>query len=514
MAWWNYVCRYNESMNFAALRLHTITMYRLMLYFLIALLGVAIVLSAGGVLPYSPGDILLQAAIFVAVCWVTNTLIAWILKITPNIESSLITGLILAAIAGPLSLPSQWFVLVMMAVVAIASKYIFAWQKSHIFNPAAFGVAFSAVVLGYPASWWIGSAALLPVILIGGILMMQKIRRWHLVASFLGVYLGLLVLDALLMQGHSLPGAVVLFGNLLFSPLLLFFVFVMLVEPLTAPQTTARRVAFGVTVGIVLFALQRLAGTIPYSLELSLLAGNVFARLINPDFRQVFVLRRKEFLSSTIGSFWFEPTRRFVFAPGQFLEYTFAHSRPDARGVRRYFSIASSPTEPQVSLTARFSEPGSTYKQALRQMREGDEIVASKVAGDFVLPSNPAQKLVFIAGGIGITPFRSIVRYLLDTNQSRDIVLLYGAREEKDLVFRETFEEAHKKFGMRNVYAVGHVIDDNIIKKEIPDFAERLCYVSGPEPMVQGLTKLLASVGIPRRQIKRDYFPGYAEKLE
>ncbi len=484
-------------------------MYRLMLYFMISLLGMAVGLSAIGVLPYSAGNIFLQTVAFVALCWAVNTLIARVLHIQANIESALITGLILAAIVGPLSLLDQWLVVVVTTLAAIFSKYLFVFKRSHVFNPAAFGAVVSAIVLGHPASWWIGSRALLPVVILGGLLVMQKIRRWHLTASFLGVYLGLLALDAVVVRGRGLSDTAFFLTNLLAVTPLLYFSFVMLIEPLTAPQTNSRRTFFGVLVGLALFSLQRFLSAIPYSLELSLLIGNICTRVISLDFRQSFVLRKKEIVDSVIGNFWFEPARPFVFAPGQFLEYTFAHSHPDARGVRRYYSIASSPTEPRVLLSTKFSQPGSTFKQALLDMKAGDEIIASKVAGDFVLPSDPQQRLAFIAGGIGITPFRSMVKYLLDTNQARDIVLLYGAREEKDLVFRDMFEEAREKFGMRTISVLSKMIDQNIIQKEVPDFTDRLFYVSGPEPMVHGVTKLLAGMKIPRKRIKCDYFPGY-----
>jgi ferredoxin-NADP reductase len=434
------------------------------------------------------------------------------LGIQANVESSLITGLILAAIVGPLALPRDWLVALVVAVTAMLSKYLFVWQRSHVFNPAAFGVTVSALALEYPASWWIGSQALLPVIVLGGVLMMAKIRRWHLVLNFLAAYLGLLGLEALFIRGRSLLETATLLQNVGTSASLLFFVFVMLVEPLTAPQTRGRRIIFGAFVGVVLFALQRLLTTLPYTLEVALLIGNILTRVINPDFRQAFVLRRKEAVSAAIRSFWFEPTRRFAFLPGQFLEYTLSHPRPDARGVRRYFSIASSPTENEVLLTARFVEEGSTFKRALRTLSEGEEVMASKVAGDFVLPTRPDEKLAFIAGGIGITPFRSMVKYLLDTQQRRDIVLLYGARGESDLVFRDVFAAAHQAFGLRMVPVLAPgMIDENIIRKEIPDFAERTFYISGPEPMVQGISKSLVGLGVSRRRIKRDFFPGYSE---
>ena len=499
-------------MTLPGLRLHSITMYRLMLYVLIALLAVAFVLSAGGFLPYRPGDILLQAVVLAGGCWALNKVIARLLRVQPNTESSLITGLILASIVGPLTLPRDWLAAAAVIAAAVISKYALVWRRSHIFNPAAFGVAVAAMAVGYPATWWIGSEQLLPAVAAGGILLMAKIRRWHLVLGFLGAYLGLLFFQSLAAGGRTFLEAVSLLQNVATSATLLFFALVMLVEPLTAPQTARRRIAFGVFVGIMLFILQRVFTAIPYTLEVALLLGNVFARLINPDFRQAFVLRRKELLTADIGSFWFEPTRRFAFAPGQFLEYTLAHTRPDARGVRRYFSIASSPTEEEILLTARFAEPGSTFKQMLRTIPLGGEAMAAKVAGDFVMPSDTQQKLVFIAGGIGITPFRSMVKYLLDTKSRRDIVLLYGARTAEDLVFRDVFEAARAAFGMRTVPVLfPRLIDENVIRSEIPDFAERVFYISGSEPMVQGISKMLVAMGILRRRIRRDFFPGYSE---
>lgn len=446
-------------MRFIAALLNAVTMYRLMLYFLSVLVGAAILLSVFDVLPYRAWDIALQAIAFGALCWGLNTLLARVVKTKPNFESPLITALILSLIVGPLSLPGEWFVLTVMAGAAMVSKYVLIRNKSHVFNPAAFGVVVSALVLGYPASWWVGSKAMLPFVIIGGLLMIRRIRRFHLLLSFFAVYLILLSLDAVLLRSSSIPQAGTVVWNLFLTSPLVFFAFVMLVEPLGAPQTSLRRTQFGGLVGTVLFAFQRFAAAIPFSLELSLLLGNVFARIVSPDFRQSFLLQKKENLASSISSFWFEPTRPFLFQAGQFLQYTLGHAHADSRGTRRYFTIASSPLEKQILVCSRFSEKSSTFKKALSAMKPGNGIIASKVAGDFVLPKDPTNKLAFIAGGIGITPFRSIVKHLLDTNQSRDIVLLYGAKSEEDLVFRDIFEEAQERFGMKNVYVTKGFID-------------------------------------------------------
>ncbi|HLD25453.1 MAG TPA: oxidoreductase [Candidatus Andersenbacteria bacterium] len=480
-----------------ALRLGDITMYRLMLYFLLALLATAVMLSAAGSLPYRAMDILGQAVAFVALCWVANTIIARVGKIPANFESPLITGLILSAIVGPLVLPRQWVVLVALSVAAMAAKYILVWQRSHVFNPAAVAVVAAALVLGVPASWWIGSAPIGLFILLGGVVVLQKIKRWGMVGSFLGVYLGLLAL-----QGIGPAGL----GRLLIASPLLFFSVVMLVEPLTAPRTRARRVAYGAVVGGGLWLLQRTL-PVPYTLELALLAGNTFAVLLQRNWRQRFVLKRNEVLSPSIKSWWFAPQRPFAFQPGQFLEYTLG-GLADARGQRRYFTIASSPTEREVLLTSRVSHPGSVFKQRLTDLPVGGQIIAGSVSGDFVLPKDAAKKLAFIAGGIGVTPFRSMAKYTLDVGERRDVVLLYGARAEEDFVFQDVFAQA-QQVGWRIVYQAGSPIDERLIRTHVPDFGARMFYVSGSTAMVQAVTQALRRAGVAWRQIKRDDFPGY-----
>lgn len=504
-------------------------MYRLMMWFLVVLLGWAVVASATGLLPYDPWAIAAQTVILVAAFRTANEIIARAVGAKQNVESAIITGLILSAVIGPVSLSDEWHWLLIAAAAAIASKYVFAIRKSHIFNPAAFGAVFVGL-LGYSASWWIGGAVTLPVVLVGGLLILYKIRRTHLVASFLAVYAILILAPALLsraevfvVRGGGFADIPQLLHIIFISSPILFFSFVMLVEPLTSPQARRWRIWFGALIGAVLFIPQWFFSEVSFPLELALLVGNIFARIVSPDFRQAFMLRKKEQLSPDIWGFWFEPVRPFSFIPGQYLEYTLAHPRADARGVRRYFTIASAPEEGRILLATRFAaEKGSTWKKALGEMQEGDEVIASKVAGEFTLPADPKQKVVWIAGGIGVTPYRSMAKHLLEKNERRDIVLLYAARTEPDLVFRDVFESA-ERIGMRNVYILSDTdrlptdwkgrtgrLDADMIKAEVPDLTERLFYVSGPEPMVNAISETLQSIGVPERQIRRDYFPGYA----
>jgi ferredoxin-NADP reductase len=149
--------------------------------------------------------------------------------------------------------------------------------------------------------------------------------------------------------------------------------------------------------------------------------------------------------------------------------------------------------------------------------------LANNLAGDFVLPTDHRTKLVFIAGGIGITPFRSMLKYLVDNRLNRTITLFYCLSDPKQIVYKDILNEA-KEYGLKVVYVlapppgqevpkswsgeVGFMTKD-LITKHVLDYSKRNFYVSGPDAMVQANKKLLRSMDIPRDQIKTDYFAGY-----
>lgn len=488
--------------------LNTITMYRLMLYFLLFLVVVAAGLSFLRILPYNGWDILLEAVYLATVCRITNEIFAKIFKVKTNIESPLISGFILALIMGPTSPLTNWMLLTAAGVLAMASKYILAWKGRHIFNPAAFGAVAVALLLGQGASWWIGSLQTFPFVFLGGLLILKKIRRWEMVGVFLLIQIATLSLDKLgIARNDGL--------NLLYSPIL-FFTFVMLVEPLTSPTTKKFQIIYGFVVAAATFVIPFVLPDTYYSLELSLLIGNIFSYMVSGSFRQVVILKEKKQLTHDVISFLFEPTRKFQFKAGQFLEWTLSHPKPDSRGVRRFFTIASSPTEEFVILASKFYDKPSTFKQTLHKMESGDEIVISGLGGEFILPVDTNKKLVFIAGGIGITPFRSMVKYMVDTKEQRDVILLFSNKTPEDIVFKEIFNDA-TKLGVKTVYVntdKDGFIDEKLIEKEVDDWKDRTFYISGPEPMVEAFEKMIAGMGVPKVQIKRDYFPGYTETYQ
>ncbi len=480
--------------------LNQITMYRLMLYFLLGLWVGAVVLAFTEVLPYNFLDILLTGVYLVGVCNLANYLLAKVFKARTNLESASITALILTLIVGPLAVWENIIVLTFIGVFAMAAKYILAIRKKHIFNPAASAVLLSVIFLNIGASWWIGSKFTLPLIILGGVLVLAKTKRYELVGSFLVVYFFTLILSGGRVSIDSFT-----------VPAIWFFVLVMLVEPLTSPATKNRQIIFGAVVAAVYFLLQKIIPGYNYGLETSLVVGNLLNLALSPAFNMVLVFKKKEEVVQNIWQFYFEPMSKFEFTPGQYLEWTYPHKNPDSRGVRRYFTISSAPEEGHVTVTMRVAEKGSSFKSALMNMNGGEELTTSGPQGDFVLPEDKSIPIAFIAGGIGVTPFRSMVKSMLSQDEKRDIMLLYANSAEGDIAFRDLFEKA-KDVGVKTFYIdtkkEGH-IDEPMIEEKVPDYKKRVFFVSGPEPMVEAIKKMLSGINVGK--IKTDFFPGYTE---
>lgn len=502
--------------------LNRITMYRLVLYYVIFLVVAAVALSSFGLLPFQPVDLLVSVSVLVLLCWIANGVFAKVFNVPANTESLYITAFILALIITPRS-PARYFsagsgVFLWAGVWAMASKYLLAIRRKHIFNPAAFAVALAALTLNQAASWWVGTFAMLPFVIFGGLLVARKIKRFDLILSFLAPA-GAVTLGATLAKGTGVLPAI---GQFLADSPILFFAFLMLTEPLTTPPARAARILYGVTVGLLLSPSLHF-GRLYSTPELALLVGNLFSYLLSPRVTYLLKLQATTQLAPDIYEFRFTGASRLRFEPGQYLEWTLPHSRPDSRGNRRYFTIASSAEERHVRLGVKFYRGSSSFKRALLAMRPGSEIVASQLAGEFVLPVNERQKLVFLAGGIGITPFRSMIRHLLDHDERRPITVLYSNKTALEIVYVDVLEEARKRLGIETVYtltdancvppdwqgATGRV-DAEMIARTVPDYRDRTFYLSGPRSLVVGFEEVLKSIGIPRSRIKVDFFPGFA----
>lgn len=498
--------------------LDRITIYRLVLYVLIGLVGVAAVLAFFSLLPFSPLALLLSAAFLVVMCWAANSLLSAIFGVPTNVESVYITALILALILDPAKSLGDLQFLGWAAVLAMSSKYILGLYNKHIFNPAAIAVVITAFALGDTASWWVGTASMLPAVLIGGYLLVRKLRQERMVSIFL---LTALVAISIVSFVLRLSLAKELQQLLLESPLF-FFAAIMLTEPLTVPPTQKLKDIYAILVGI-LFVPQMHIGPLYSTPELALVIGNLYSYIVSPKQKVTLKLRRKSKVAANIVDFVFKPSRRLTFEPGQYMEFTLAHSQPDSRGNRRYFTLASSPTEEHLRLGVRFYPQGSTFKQALSRLDNrtpATSLLAGQIAGDFTLPRDVEKKLVFIAGGIGITPFRSMLKYLIDMHEPRDIILFYANRTADEIAYKDVLSEA-QKLGIRVFYTLTDTealprnwqgltgrINASMIRKFVPDYDERTFYLSGPPEMVRAAERMLKHLQLNANQIKKDFFPG------
>ena len=284
--------------------LNNITMYRVVLYYLIALWLIALAFSFFGLLPYTPFAMVISLAIIIAVAWAANALFANVFQVPANVESIYITGFILALIITPATSTSGYIFLGWAAVLSMASKYIFAIKHKHIFNPAAFAVALTALAINGTASWWIGTLFMAPFVLVGGLLVVRKIVRTDLALSFFGVALGTILTYTFLSGGNLISTFIT---ALVYSPLL-FFTFIMITEPLTTPPSRFLRILYGTFVGF-LFAPQVHFGSFYLTPEIALLIGNVFSYLVSPKSRLTLKLKQAIQITPDTGEFVFQPER-------------------------------------------------------------------------------------------------------------------------------------------------------------------------------------------------------------
>jgi len=221
-------------------------------------------------------------------------------------------------------------------------------------------------------------------------------------------------------------------------------------------------------------------------------------------------LAAKKIESPGVVSFIFKPQEPLVWKAGQFLHYVLNHTSTDDRGSDRWFTIASAPYERHVMITTRLaSTKGSTFKKTLKGLKRGDEIEVSDLDGDFTL-NDPKKECVFIAGGIGITPFRSILKQAAHDGKRLRVTLLYANRD-KTVTYKkelETLAARNPAFQIHYLFKPQR-IDKDAIRKLVPDLKKPVFYVSGPEPMVEDVGKMLQQLDVPQKHIKQDWFPGY-----
>lgn len=214
-------------------------------------------------------------------------------------------------------------------------------------------------------------------------------------------------------------------------------------------------------------------------------------------------------------SFRFPRPAGFEFKPGQYMLVTI---KTDNKELMHPFSISSSPTDQDfIEFTKKLTQ--SEYSTRLRAMKPGDWTRIDAPYGKFTCECE-LEKILFLAGGIGITPFLSIIKYCTDKQLPTNMLLLYGVKNENEIVFRKELEDMQQRNkNLRVVHVVFEpaptwigkkgVITADLVKAEAPDYRDRIFYACGPPGMITAMQKLVAVLGIPETQLKLEVLAGH-----
>jgi ferredoxin-NADP reductase len=486
-----------------------VTMYRLVSILLGFLAAVSLALSATGILFFSPLELTAGLLVAVGVSMIANRLVAPLFRVSPHMESALITGLLLFFIFRPSIEPLELVATAAAALVATLSKYLIAVRGRHLFNPAAFGAVIVGVTGLGVSWWWVGSTVMLPAVAIAALLVLYRTRRVALAGVFILVSVAAVVVQLL---GDGMPVAAALATPFTSYPVVFFAAF-MLTEPLTLPPRRWQQLAEAAIVGL-LFALPYGLGPVFSTPELALVIGNLLAFLAGQRRGIRLVLESRLQLTPTVVELWFRPATPLHFAAGQYVELSVPHRSPDARGSRRMFSIATAPADPMVAVAYREHEPQSSFKTALARLEPGAVVRATGIWGDFTLPADVTKPLVLVAAGIGITPFLSQLNDLRRAGEKRDLILVYAVSGPREIAHRAELEQ----IGVRVILAAPEPPDvlpsgwtylgrgrltAERLSAAIPDLPERTALISGPPGLVDALRPVFG------RRAKKDYFSGY-----
>ena len=185
-----------------------------------------------------------------------------------------------------------------------------------------------------------------------------------------------------------------------------------------------------------------------------------------------------------------------AYQPGQWM---YVRLTPD---LKHHFTISSSPTEDLLQFTTMYREE-SEYKRALFALKVGDTVDINGPFGDFVLDPADAGPRLFIAGGIGITPFRSMLKYNQDQNLNLPLILLYSVKTKSEGAFVDQLAAIIVETATQGR------LDEVKVSQLVPDFITRTWWICGPPVLVEAFVSLGQKMGLPPEKIKSEEFTGY-----
>jgi ferredoxin-NADP reductase len=214
------------------------------------------------------------------------------------------------------------------------------------------------------------------------------------------------------------------------------------------------------------------------------------------------------------------PGEKVDFKPGQYFFVTLPDvGRQDERGLRRHITVVTSPNEKGVlGLATRMRD--SAFKRTLGELPVGTEVEVEEPKGDFVLPEETSRPLVFVAGGIGITVFRSMLRYIGEEGLPHRVTLIYSNRDPESTAFLDELQELEKENpNFRLILTMTEdpgwegerrEIDAQFFKDDLEgDLNDYTFLVAGPPAMVEGMQNELEKAGVEGQNVVAERFSGY-----
>jgi ferredoxin-NADP reductase len=227
--------------------------------------------------------------------------------------------------------------------------------------------------------------------------------------------------------------------------------------------------------------------------------------------RIIEIIRR----TADVTSYRFPRPSDLTYKPGQYFIITI---KQDKNELTHHFSFSSSPTEKDhCEFTKKLTE--HEYSLALKTAKIGDWARIDAPYGKFTFDGE-YPKIALLAGGIGITPFISMIKNATDKRLDAKIALFYGCRTENDIAFKEELESMQNENKNIKIVCVVNqpsshwtgqtgIITAEMIEKVLPDYRENVFYTCGPPPMVKAMEAIVESLGLPKNQMKQEYFTGY-----
>jgi ferredoxin-NADP reductase len=232
------------------------------------------------------------------------------------------------------------------------------------------------------------------------------------------------------------------------------------------------------------------------------------------------LLGRTEVAEGTM-AFQFEKPHDFVFKAGQYIDLSLSGSQPASNGLTHTFSIASSPSDQDLVVTTRMRN--TVFKRALSTLPVGSEVTIDGPMGSFRLHNNTARPAVFLAGGIGIAPFLSMLSCATGQKLRHPILLFYANRYIEDAAFIDELwelERVNPRFRFVPILTrtdknyrgwkgeTGHISSQMIVTK-VGILRGPIYYIAGPPTMVAAMRQTLSGVGVDEDDIRTEEFAGY-----